>query len=570
MAQPLCDAARIGSSPTLDLLLLTFNCAKAPINVADFAGHLQRALASHSVASNTTSLPDLVVFSLQEVAPLGCAFVGSYFLDPYLSRFGEALYLAVSRAKDGHQLGDDSNEDDEETGETVQIQQGQPRPQKKAYQPYHFVRQANVGMTAILMFARDPSAVHDVEVAHCGFGVADMGNKGAVGLRISYGNKDAFSASKLSKLTFVATHLAAMEWNVRLRNANWQSIAANLTFGNPKALIAKAASGGDAAAAVRGHHEQGNDETVGAPPSGPEENEAEAAEAAGDEELLLPGQEHHKTDMRRQLQNLSIFRPDSLLFVAGDLNYRISDQSPPDGAVFPTTSTWHTFFERDQLTSERLARRAFHGMNEAPINFPPTYKYSVLSKEQLKNGVVPDNADEVDNQRHAESPESDVTPPVPWKYATHRWPSWCDRVLYLDVPESVKARWRLSRQAHAPLAAGPEVKVLSYQSLPLMRTSDHQPVYFRALVPVLPKSAYEQAEEELLASESDPNGPVDPRIQPPIALDTDAWARRSQARRREIASGAFVILFYTKEGAAVILTTTLVGICLYWTWLGLM
>ena len=49
------------SFPTLDLLLLTFNCAKAPINVPNFAGHLQHALSGHSAASNTSSLPDLVV-----------------------------------------------------------------------------------------------------------------------------------------------------------------------------------------------------------------------------------------------------------------------------------------------------------------------------------------------------------------------------------------------------------------------------------------------------------------------------------------------------------------------------
>lgn len=47
--------------PTLDLLLLTFNCAKAPINIPDFAGHLQHALSDHSAVSNTSSLPDLVV-----------------------------------------------------------------------------------------------------------------------------------------------------------------------------------------------------------------------------------------------------------------------------------------------------------------------------------------------------------------------------------------------------------------------------------------------------------------------------------------------------------------------------
>jgi hypothetical protein len=41
---------------TLDLLMLTFNCAKNLINVSIFANHLQAALSQ-----NATGLPDLVV-----------------------------------------------------------------------------------------------------------------------------------------------------------------------------------------------------------------------------------------------------------------------------------------------------------------------------------------------------------------------------------------------------------------------------------------------------------------------------------------------------------------------------
>ncbi len=41
---------------TLDLLILTFNCAKNLIDVGVFASHLQGALSQ-----NATGLPDLVV-----------------------------------------------------------------------------------------------------------------------------------------------------------------------------------------------------------------------------------------------------------------------------------------------------------------------------------------------------------------------------------------------------------------------------------------------------------------------------------------------------------------------------
>ena len=508
---------------------------------------------------------------MQEVAPLGHAFAGTYFLNSYFLRFGEALSLAAAQAG-GYQFGDDDNEDNEGSADEGpdQMQQGQARPQKGPKQPYHFVRQAHVGMTCILMFARDISAVHDVEVAHCGFGVADMGNKGAVGLRIAYGKKEDFADdSEPSKLTFVATHLAAMEWNVRRRNANWRSIVAGLTFSNPNDVIAEAASASETAAALgRGRQGRNHDEAASEPRSAEEEAEAEAADAAGDGAWLLLGQQQHEMDVRRRLQDLSIFRPDNLLFVAGDLNYRIGDQRPPADAAFPTKSTWPEFIDRDQLTNERLAGRTFHGMSEAPIDFPPTYKYDILSDEDIKAGAVPDNADEI--QQHAELANADEAAPFPYKYASHRWPSWCDRVLYLDVPEWAKNQWKKSQQTLASPAATPEIKVLSYQSLPLMRTSDHQPVYFRAQIPLLPKSLYKRTEEVATASEGDADGSVDPRIHSPIAIDTDAWARRSRARARERIAGAGMLLFNTKEGAAVMVTTVVVLVGLYWAWVGLL
>ncbi|CAK7229561.1 hypothetical protein SCUCBS95973_007267 [Sporothrix curviconia] len=570
MAQASRDAANMVSFPTLDLLLFTFNCAKAPIDVPVFAGHLQQAFASHTAAPNTSTLPDLVVFSLQEVAPLGHAFAGSYFLNPYFLRFGEALSLAATQI-DGYEFeGEDDEDREENAGEgSVQMQQGQARSQRGPKQTYHFVRQAHVGMTAILMFARDMSAIHDVEVAHCGFGVADMGNKGAVGLRIAYGRKNDFPESEPGKLTFVATHLAAMEWNVRRRNANWRSIVAGLTFSNPKDVIVEDVSASAATAGLgRGHQGRNHDEAASAPRSAEEEAEAEAAADAGDGAWLLLGQQQHEIDVRHRLQDLSIFRPDNLLFVAGDLNYRIGDEAPPADAAFPTASTWPEFFKRDQLTHERLAGRTFHGMTEAPIDFPPTYKYDILSDEDIKAGAVPDNNDEI--QQNAGSPDPDTAAPIPWQYATHRWPSWCDRVLYLDVPEWAKQQWRRGQKAVATPAAAPEVKVTSYQSLPLMRTSDHQPVYFRAQIPLLPKNLYERTEEESAVSESDSGAPVDPRIHSPVAIDTDAWARRSRARNRERIAGAGMLLFNTKEGAALMVTTIVVLVGLYWAWVGLL
>jgi len=50
------DEAHDMARSTLDLLFITFNCAKALINPAVFAPHLHGALQQ-----NSTGLPDLVV-----------------------------------------------------------------------------------------------------------------------------------------------------------------------------------------------------------------------------------------------------------------------------------------------------------------------------------------------------------------------------------------------------------------------------------------------------------------------------------------------------------------------------
>ena len=49
-----------------------------------------------------------------------------------------------------------------------------------------------------------------------GVGLAEIGNKGAVGLRFKYNG-----AGTSTELTFVAAHLAAMEWEVKRRIEDW-------------------------------------------------------------------------------------------------------------------------------------------------------------------------------------------------------------------------------------------------------------------------------------------------------------------------------------------------------------
>lgn len=90
------------------------------------------------------------------------------------------------------------------------------------------------------------------------------------------------------------------------------------------------------------------------------------------------------------------------------------------------------------MSIERAAGRAFQGLEEEKINFPPTYKY-VISRQ--------DNEGEY------------------WGWSRNRWPSWTDRILYLPADGVV---------------------VRNYTSIPQILGSDHQVVAMHVEVPEAP------------------------------------------------------------------------------------
>lgn len=178
--------------------------------------------------------------SLQEISPLAHGFVGGYLLNPYLTPFKEALNLAATGVQQSQAKNGPGPSPQRSASTTPSVW----RRQQPDY-PYKLVEARNVGMTAILLFARKPDAIHHIQLAECAFGIANMGNKGAVALRVTY--SDAGTAAggdgeagdgpaggppgtagaaerRTTELTFVATHLAAMEYNLRRRNANWATI----------------------------------------------------------------------------------------------------------------------------------------------------------------------------------------------------------------------------------------------------------------------------------------------------------------------------------------------------------
>lgn len=426
---------------SLSLYIITFNCAQTLIDTAAVASQL-------FVGLEDTKLPDLIVISLQEIAPLCESFIGGSFLVPYFAKFEDAVKIATKK------LAGDSTD------------------------RYTSIVARNVGMTAIMVFAKDPAAIEGIETAGVGLGASEMGNKGAVGVRLSYRDVNS-SGDTSTELTFVAAHLAAMEEELERRNEDWKNIVRGLVFSSTT------------------RERLGN---------------ATSSSAAGleDEQPLLSVSP----------RSASIYKSSSHLFVAGDLNYRTSilKPSPLDHRdSFPQphhdeASPRHhiNLFGNDQLTQEREAGRTLHGLVEAPVTFPPTYKYT--SDEPF---LVPD--DEIPR----------------WSWAKHRWPSWCDRILYLDVPP-----W-LERKAAA------EITPHKYVALPLFPTSDHRAVALAFTVPLIPIPKPDEEDEE-----SD-----DPRIKPPFTINPNWRTDREKARRLELISGFTMYLTGTWEGWAVLLGT---------------
>lgn len=119
----------------------------------------------------------------------------------------------------------------------------------------------------------------------------------------------------------------------------------------------------------------------------------------------------------------------NFIFWLGDLNYRI-DSSLSTEAVFAEVDNLPLLRDKDQLNIERARGAVFNEFSEAPLTFPPTYKFE----------------------------------PGTFKYDTRaekklRAPAWCDRIL-----------WKTSH-----LIDPASIENICYFSAPML-LSDHIPV----------------------------------------------------------------------------------------------
>lgn len=427
--------------PIANVFTVTFNCGRQQVRPKIFARHLSDALPD-------STTPDIIILSLQELAPISYSFLGGSFLTPYFDGFRHAVRLATDSLEDVRYV--------------------------------NFVTR-NVGMTAIMGFVRQNEIenIRSLETGGVGVGVQEMGNKGAVGLRFEYS-----VGEEAMELSVVAAHLAPMEGALERRNQDWKSIVQRLVF-TPVGRGALPDIG-----------EQGlhiNEE---------------------DAPLLseVPGSVAAET---------RLYHPTSYLIFAGDLNYRTSyiTPSPSDFRTFPQPTEnindlrhFSHLLKKDQLSRELKGQRTCHGLQEANINFPPTYKYS-------------------DDQRAV----ADIDNGHRWDWAKHRWPSWCDRILYLDQPP-----WMKTQTSPA------SIEVHTYTAFPLMSTSDHRPVAISLSIPLLAKPT---SEDEM--------ADADVRIHAPFGIDPKWREKRQIARRKELVVGFIAYLGLTWEGNGILLATVI-------------
>jgi hypothetical protein len=389
-----------------------------------------------------------------QVAPIAYSFLGGSFISPYLQRVEDAVHIAANN----HSRGDVGEE-----------------------QQYKRLLVRAVGMTVGMLFVKS-SVVERVKWTQCagvGVGYWDMGNKGACGIRIGLDDNE---------LTFVAAHLAPMEGEVMRRNQDWENIVRGLVFEDVETSSSSRSS------------------------IIPDSSEAEPLLSQSD---------------ASPASYMGLYKPRNTIFFGGDLNYRTSLKPPEPDAdkTYPQPSNYDNqqssntagrlsikeLLGRDQLVQERLAGRTIHGFSEMPINFSPTYKYD-------NDAIAAPGPDVIPKPSDANMPGEDpVEGEEIWRWAKHRWPSWCDRILYLP-------------------ASGLEGHV--YTSLPLMSSSDHRAVALSVT---------------LRADVATEENSSDLRSHPPFPLNPDWKAHRAAARRREIIVGIASYLALTMEGNAILL-----------------
>jgi len=156
----------------------------------------------------------------------------------------------------------------------------------------------------------------------------------------------------------------------------------------------------------------------------------------------------------------------------GDLNYRLN---LPDDRVRAAIASGNcaSLLGSDQLLLERAAGKAFVGWIEAPVTFPPTYKYRPGTNTysgagdagaEDENGGGGENGDAGGARVKVSAKEE----------KKKRTPAWCDRILWRgrDIRQNSYARAELTQSDHKPVLAEFTIVARELQPERLQETLD--------------------------------------------------------------------------------------------------
>ncbi|CAI5472992.1 unnamed protein product [Closterium sp. Yama58-4] len=295
--------------------------------------------------------------------------------------------------------------------------------------------------------------ISDVETGAvaCGFGRA-LGNKGGVGVRMTICGRVC---------AIINCHLAAHDNATAKRNEDWHRIYTSMEFGRSMGTVGTAATNAAKAAgagfqsAVQGFVKAAG-RGVGAggaagfvPISSTQGTDVAGSDwvpsAAGNNSISGIGRVDSYSEPSSPRPDLS---QSDLLIWMGDLNYRLDGVTYDEACSAVARRQYPLLLDCDQLRAEMKAGRAFVGMQEAGVDFAPTYKFD--------RGTFNPQAYDSGEKR--------------------RVPAWCDRILFRDsftssssTPQSGETSRIDSRSAtlhvlHGGLSERPQASHLDHAS----------------------------------------------------------------------------------------------------------
>ena len=439
--------------------------------------------------------PDLIAIGLQEMVNLNNPWNTTLGADLSASHqaalWGQFLLAVVNHLEEGPAAAGGGR--------------SEPKCLKQAAPEYMLVRHAYLIGLGLYIFAAKPVApfITDVRQAAVGAGFLGGGNKG--GVTVSLCMHD-------TPLCFTNMHLGAGRECVERRNQDYQLIvdrtellpSAPIPMSTPASSLVVMPLLWLSRLAGSGSDKQPSGDALFPCPGAP----------------LGPWHERFGW-----LQGAHSLSQHEVAIVLGDLNYHLRCTSTATatsasalepvltaarvieslsaGGSFsypsspPSLACLEELLQHDQLRGEMREGRVLAGHVEAPISFPPTYRFRSTGK-----GWGPD-ADPDDEEEGYENGD----PPRPYVYDPERCPAWCDRVLYRDTPAAPARPCQPSDNYPGRIAASLRPTIYQCTPNPLNR-SDHTAVscsFFcavRRVNEVLERQAMESVVEQLQQWES--------------------------------------------------------------------